>query len=155
MKCPFCDMPDSRVLDTRMVEDGAAIRRRRECPACGKRFTSYERLEEPQLYVIKKDGRREPFDRGKLLLGLSKACEKRPVPRARIEGVADEIQRIVRDKFAPEVPSREIGELVIERLRHLDPVAYVRFASVYKEFPDPESFVEEVQRLIQPVDETE
>lgn len=140
-------MPDSRVLDTRVVDDGAAIRRRRECEACGRRFTSYERLEEPQLYVIKKDGRREAFDRQKLLLGLSKACEKRPIPRAQIEQVADEIERQVRDKFAPEVPSREIGEMVIQRLRHLDPVAYVRFASVYKEFRDPESFVEEVQRL--------
>ncbi len=147
MKCPFCDMPDSRVLDTRDVEDGAGIRRRRECAACGKRFTSYERLEEPQLYVIKKDGRREPFDRQKLLLGLSKACEKRPVPRAQIEEIADEIQRQVREKFAPEVPSREIGEMVIARLRELDLVAYVRFASVYKEFRDAESFVEEVHRL--------
>jgi transcriptional repressor NrdR len=147
MKCPFCEARETRVLDSRLQESGGAIRRRRECDACGRRFTSYERAEEQPLYVVKKDGRREAFDRSKILAGITKACEKRPVPRHQIEAIADDIEREVRERLTSEVPTRDIGEMVVQRLRALDPVAYVRFASVYREFRDAESFIAEVQRL--------
>jgi len=147
MNCPVCQAADSRVVDSRLTEDGSAVRRRRECVSCGRRFTTYERLEMPPIFVIKKDGRREPFDREKILAGLTKACEKRPVPREEIERCADEIERTLRDRLATEVPTREIGEMAIERLRSLDEVAYVRFASVYKEFRDADSFVQEIEKL--------
>jgi transcriptional repressor NrdR len=130
-----------------MAEDGAAIRRRRECESCGRRFNTYERPEEVPLFVIKKDGRREPFDRNKILTGVTKACEKRPVPREDIERIADEIEGALRDRLATEVPTREIGAMVMERLRQRDEVAYVRFASVYKDFRDVDSFLAEIQAL--------
>jgi len=147
MRCPFCHSPESRVVDSRIAEDGAAIRRRRECESCGRRFNTYERPEEVPLFVIKKDGRREPFDRNKIMIGVTKACEKRPVSRQDIERVADEVEGALRDRLATEVPARQIGEMVMERLRQLDEVAYVRFASVYKEFRDVDSFLEEIRSL--------
>jgi transcriptional repressor NrdR len=150
MRCPFCSEPDSKVTDSRLADDGATVRRRRECVSCGRRFTSYERPEEPRLYVIKKDGRREPFDRVKIMAGISKACEKRPVPRETIEAIVQDIERQARDKLLPEIPTSFIGDLVMRRLRELDDIAYVRFASVYKNFRDVESFVQEVQQLSKP-----
>jgi len=147
MNCPVCKAADSRVVDSRLTDDGTAVRRRRECAQCGRRFTTYERLEVPPLFVIKKDGRREPFDREKILAGITKACEKRPVAREEVERVVEGIEQALRDRLATEVPTREIGEMVMERLRSLDEVAYVRFASVYKEFRDAESFVQEIERL--------
>ena len=134
-------------MDSRLTEDGSAVRRRRECAQCGRRFTTYERLEAPPIFVIKKDGGREPFDREKILAGITKACEKRPVAREEIERAADEIEQTLRDRLATEVATREIGEMVMARLRALDEVAYVRFASVYKEFRDADSFVQEIQKL--------
>jgi transcriptional repressor NrdR len=147
MKCPFCSLPGSRVLDSRPAADGGAIRRRRECGGCGRRFTTYERVGDFSLAVVKKDGRREPFDRQKLLSGIVKACQKRPVPVARMEAIVDEIEKELRQGMGPEVESRWIGEMVMERLRLLDEVAYVRFASVYREFRDAESFMREVRNL--------
>jgi transcriptional repressor NrdR len=147
MNCPVCKAADSRVVDSRLTDDGTAVRRRRECAQCGRRFTTYERLEVPPLFVIKKDGRREPFDREKILAGITKACEKRPVAREEVARVVEGIEQALRDRLATEVPTREIGEMVMERLRSLDEVAYVRFASVYKEFRDAESFVQEIERL--------
>ena len=147
MKCPFCHHSESRVVDSRLAEDGAAIRRRRECESCGRRFNTYERPEEVPLFVIKKNGRREPFDRNKIMIGITKACEKRPVSREDIERIADELEGALRDRMATEVPARQIGEMVMERLRRLDEVAYVRFASVYKDFRDVDSFLEEIRSL--------
>ena len=148
MKCPFCGHQEDKVVDSRASSDGAAIRRRRECMACGKRFTTYEHVEEQGLMVIKKDGRREPFDRRKLLGGLLRACEKRPISVDRLEQIADEIERDLSRNFDREVPSREIGERVMKRLHALDPVAYVRFASVYREFKDAEQFIRELNDLL-------
>jgi transcriptional repressor NrdR len=148
VRCPFCLHPDSRVVDSRVSEEGSAVRRRRECPDCGRRFTTFEHAEETPLFVIKKDGRREPFDRGKLLAGLTRACEKRPISREQIEAVAEEVERGLRDRLSEEVPSRDIGDMVMQRLRRLDEVAYVRFASVYKAFTDADSFVREVRTLV-------
>jgi len=140
------------VLDSRPTEEGAAIRRRRECQACGRRFTTYEKVEELPLVVIKKDGRRESFDRMKLLNGLLKACEKRPIPLARLEAVVEGIERQLRNRPVNEVDSRDIGELAMDRLRELDEVAYVRFASVYRSFKDINDinrFLEQLQTLVQ------
>ena len=148
MTCPFCGHPDHKVVDSRTSADGQAIRRRRECLSCGKRFTTYEHLEEQRLMVIKKDGRREPFDRNKLLAGFVKACEKRPVSMDQLEDLADEIERDLSRTFEHEVPSQEIGERVIRRLHDLDPVAYVRFASVYREFKDVEQFMRELKDVL-------
>jgi transcriptional repressor NrdR len=148
VKCPYCDHADSRVLDSRTSDDDATVRRRRECPSCGKRFTTYERAAELQLFVVKKDGTRELFDRGKVVAGLTKACEKRPVSREAIETAADRVARQARDSLEEEVPTSQIGVWVMEALRELDDVAYVRFASVYKEFRDVDSFVREVQSLV-------
>ena len=147
MKCPFCQGRDSRVIDSRTSDDHSAVRRRRECGECGRRFTTYERVGEVRLYVVKKDGRREPFDRSKILLGITKACEKRPVSQAAVAQMTDEIERILRDELVEEVPTSQVGALVMAKLRALDSVAYVRFASVYKEFRDAQSFVKEVERL--------
>lgn len=148
MKCPFCSHPESRVLDSRPVEDGGAIRRRRECSSCSRRFTTYERVDEPPLMVVKKDGRREPFDGKKLLAGLLKACQKRPVSTTDLEKLVGEIEREVRSRAELEVKSRDIGEMVMERLRELDEVAYVRFASVYREFRDVQGFMREIEKLL-------
>ena len=136
------------MVDSRASSDGDAIRRRRECLSCGKRFTTYEHVEEQPLMVVKKDGRREPFDRHKLLAGLVKACEKRPVSMDDLERLVDELERELSQQFEREVPSREVGERVMKKLHALDPVAYVRFASVYREFKDVEQFMRELKDLL-------
>ena len=148
MKCPFCGHGEDKVIDSRGSADGRSIRRRRECLGCGKRFTTYEKVEEQALMVIKKDGRREPFDRHKLLAGLVKASEKRPVSMDDLEVLVDELERELSQHFEREVPSKEIGERVMRRLHALDPVAYVRFASVYREFKDVEQFMRELKDLL-------
>lgn len=149
MRCPFCHYHDSKVLDSRPAHDGQAIRRRRECLECHRRFTSYERIEEIPLWVVKKDGRREAFDRAKILKGLLTACEKRPISLEALEAAVDQVERNVRDEASGEVSTRLIGELVMQQLRALDEVAYVRFASVYRQFTDIEGFRQELERLIQ------
>ena len=148
MKCPYCDHEDSTVIDSRHTEDGHAIRRRRECEACGRRFTTYEKVEEMILMVIKKDGRREAFDRNKLLNGIIRACEKRPVSLASMEKIVEEIERGLNNMMEKEIESTFIGELVMERLKDLDEVAYVRFASVYRQFTDINTFVSEIEKLL-------
>jgi len=148
MNCPFCGHQEDKVVDSRASAEGAAIRRRRECLGCGKRFTTYEHVEEQPLMVIKKDGRRVPFDRHKVLAGLVKACEKRPVGMDELERLVDELERELSRQFEREVPSREIGERVMKQLHALDPVAYVRFASVYREFKDVEQFMRELKDLL-------
>ena len=148
MKCSFCGHQEDKVVDSRGSQDGSSIRRRRECLQCGKRFTTYEHVEEQPLMIIKKDSRREPFDRHKLLAGLVKACEKRPVSMDDLEGLVDELERELCQQFEREVPSREIGERVMKKLHTLDPVAYVRFASVYREFKDVEQFMRELKDLL-------
>ncbi len=148
MKCPFCGHQEDKVVDSRASSDGASIRRRRECLGCAKRFTTYEHVEEQPLMIIKKDGRREPFDRHKLLAGLVKACEKRPVSMDDLEGLVDDLERELSQEFEREAPSREVGERVMKKLHALDPVAYVRFASVYREFKDVEQFMFELKDLL-------
>ncbi len=148
MRCPRCGHPDSMVLNSRHSEDGAVIRRRRQCTACGERFTTRERAEEGPFVVVKKDGRREVFDRGKILRGLLVACEKRPVPLAQLEQLVVEVEAELRRRYEGEVPSEEIGEAVMTRLQGLDQVAYVRFASVYRQFQDIQRFKEELDRLL-------
>lgn len=147
MRCPYCQYEDSRVLDSRTGEDGAVVRRRRECPRCRRRFTTYERVGEVRVMVVKKDGRREPFDGSKIAAGMRKALEKRPVPPEQIQQVVEEIERRIKDELREEVTAAEIGEMVMERLRQMDEVAYLRFASVYKEFGDVESFLREAEAL--------
>ena len=147
MRCPFCLHLDSKVLDSRQTEEGASIRRRRECTACHKRFTTYERLDEVPFMVVKKDGRREPFTRTKILNGILRACEKRPISLKTIDALVDEIERDVRSGLEREVPSEVIGELVMDKLRALDEVAYVRFASVYRQFTDIDRFIEELEQM--------
>ncbi|MDX9887928.1 MAG: transcriptional regulator NrdR [Anaerovoracaceae bacterium] len=148
MKCPFCEHTETRVIDSRHTEEGHAIRRRRECDQCNKRFTTYEKIEEMTLMVVKKDGRREPFDRSKVLSGIIKACEKRPVPMADIERVVNEIERGLNNMMEKEIPSSFVGELIMDKLKELDEVAYVRFASVYRQFTDVNTFVAEVEKLL-------
>ncbi len=148
MRCPFCSHPDSRVLDSRPAREGAEIRRRRECLACKRRFTSYEHVEEATLWVVKKDGRRERFDRSKILRGLMTACEKRPIAIDRLELLVDDVERGLRDAHASEVNTETIGEAVIASLQALDEVAYVRFASVYRQFTDIEGFRRELERML-------
>ncbi len=147
MRCPFCGFKETRVLDSRSVEDGGEIRRRRECGSCRRRFTTFERAERTVVFVIKRDGRREAFDRSKVLTGMLRACEGRPVPHATLQKVAEEIERSVLEAGVAAIPSREIGDRVIERLRQLDDVAYVRFASVYRRVADVDRLVEEIQAL--------
>ena len=148
MKCPFCAANDDRVVDSRESRDGATIRRRRECLACNRRFTSYEQIEAIPYLVIKVDGRREEFSRQKLLTGLMKACEKRPIPARRQEEIVEHIEQQLHQREEREISTSEIGSIVMDRLRELDPVAYVRFASVYRRFEDIGSFVEEIQSLL-------
>lgn len=148
MRCPFCSYHDSRVVDSRAVDDGASIRRRRECPDCGRRFTTYEKYEEAPLLVSKKDGRRELFDAKKLLTGLIKAFEKRPVSYEQIQEIAEHIERELRMRGEAEVRSETIGELVMKMLEETDQIAYVRFASVYRQFADVNNFMQELQRII-------
>ena len=147
MKCPYCGHKEDKVIDSRTTKEDSSIRRRRECLKCGKRFTTYEYIEEIPLMVIKKDGRREPFDRKKILAGIMKACEKRPISIEKLEGLVSDIERQILKKFEREVPSSEIGETVMEKLADLDDVAYVRFASVYRSFEDIREFGEEIARL--------
>ena len=148
MKCPFCGGLDDRVVDSRESREGQVIRRRRECAACGRRFTSYETIEEIPYVVVKKDGRRESFDRKKLRAGLVKACEKRPVPPSKLDAIVDEIENRLHDSEEREMATSAIGSLVMERLRELDKVAYVRFASVYRKFEDVDEFFTELKSLI-------
>lgn len=148
MKCPFCENNDTRVIDSRQTDEGHAIRRRRECEKCGKRFTTYEKIEDMILMVVKKDGSREVFDRSKIMNGIIKACEKRPVSIADIECVVDDIERGLNNMMEKEVRSDFIGELIMEKLKDLDEVAYVRFASVYRQFTDINTFVSEVEKLL-------
>lgn len=148
MRCPYCHNTDSRVLESRASEDHTTIRRRRECPGCLKRFTTYEKIEMAPLLVIKKDNRREELSRDKLLRGILKACEKRPIPIEQIEAVVDTIERELRSEFEREVPAERVGEKVMDKLRNLDGVAYVRFASVYRQFRDVESFAQEILGMI-------
>ena len=148
MRCPFCDTPDTKVIDSRPTEEGHAIRRRRGCDACNKRFTTYEKVEEAILMVVKKDGRRETFDRTKILNGIIKACEKRPVSMAQMEAVTSDIERNLYSQMDKEVASDYIGELIIEQLKQLDEVAYVRFASVYRQFTDVKTFIQEIEKLV-------
>jgi transcriptional repressor NrdR len=148
MKCPFCADPENRVIDSRLTEDGGVIRRRRECLQCKRRFTTYERVEEMLPMVVKKDGRREMFDRLKIIAGLKKACEKRPVSMDAIELAVDRIERQLQERGEKEVPSSVIGEAVMQALHALDPVAYVRFASVYRSFKDVGEFMRELEDLI-------
>ena len=148
MKCPYCREDNDKVIDTSDVEGGVIIRRRRQCLACDRRFTTYERIEQHPLKVVKKDGRRVPFDRERIRIGLEKACEKRPVSAETIDALVSDVENEVYQNMEREVPSDYIGELVIKRLRKLDEVAYVRFASVYRAFKDASDFVEEVEPLL-------
>lgn len=148
MKCPFCSFNDSKVIDSRPTEDGESIRRRRECGKCGRRFTTYEQIESFPILVIKKDGKREPFDRNKLLNGLVKACQKRPVSANSIEKIVTEIEQAVRNSYEREISTQMLGEMVMEKLKNLDEVAYVRFASVYHRFKDINSFYDELEKLV-------
>ncbi|MBZ0159231.1 transcriptional regulator NrdR [Candidatus Methylomirabilis sp.] len=147
MKCPYCGSLEEKVVDSREGKDGEVVRRRRQCRQCLRRFTTYERIEEIHFMVIKTDGRREPFDRHKILAGLHKATQKRPVSVAQLEKIVDEIEGRLAEKTEREMPSAEIGELIMERLHEIDKVAYVRFASVYRQFKDVSQFVEEVKDL--------
>ena len=147
MQCPYCEHEDTRVIDSRLSEGKDAIRRRRECISCGKRFTTYERREPLRLMVIKRDGTREPFDRTKLRAGLAKACAKRPVPEEEIEYMVDEVEAELRERRRHEVTSRRLGDMALVRLRKLDMVAYLRFASVYRQYTDVDQFRSELMRL--------
>ena len=149
MKCPYCSYPESKVVDSRPADEGASIRRRRECLACHKRFTTYETMETRPLMVVKKDGSRQSFDRNKVLGGLIRACEKRPVPYHALEELVGEIEQVLQNQMDREVPSAQIGELVMERLKKLDEVAYVRFASVYRQFKDINTFMHELNKLLE------
>jgi transcriptional repressor NrdR len=148
MNCPFCGFKEDRVIDSRESKEGDVIRRRRECLQCGRRFTTYERIDEVPYMVVKKDGRREKFDRQKVLNGLLKACEKRPVPMSKLAELVDEVEGVLADKPDREISTSEIGELLTKRLLALDKIAYVRFASVYKDFQDVEAFFSELKELM-------
>ena len=148
MRCPFCGHLEDKVVDSREAKDGDAIRRRRECLECGRRFTSYERIDEIPYMVVKKDGRRETFDRNKIMSGLMRACEKRPISTAQLEEIVDEVEKEVQDSLDREVNTNEIGKIIMRRLKNLDKVAYVRFASVYLEFEDVSAFMTELTALV-------
>jgi transcriptional repressor NrdR len=148
MKCPYCQTDNDRVIDSRASEDGFATRRRRECLDCKKRYTTYERVERTTMKVVKKDGARVPFDRAKLKLGLEKACWKRPISDAKLEAIVSDVENNIEANFDSEVDSRYVGELVMQHLRELDQVAYVRFASVYRQFEDVQDFVDELKPML-------
>ncbi len=148
MKCPFCGYEESKVIDSRPTDEGERIRRRRECIKCGKRFTTYEIIESVPLIVVKKDKSREPFDRAKLFNGILRACEKRPVPLSTIEDAVSDIEIALQNSLDREVTSDRIGELTMEKLKDIDEVAYVRFASVYRQFKDINTFIDEVSKLL-------
>jgi transcriptional repressor NrdR len=147
MRCPFCGHAEDRVVDSRELGDGGQVRRRRECLSCTKRYTTYERIEEVPALVVKRDGQREPYDRTKILGGLIRACEKRPVTSRQLEAMADAVEAVINRKDEREIASDEIGQILMGRLRALDQVAYVRFASVYRRFEDIEQFLVELERL--------
>ena len=149
MKCPFCGYSESKVIDSRPAEEGATIRRRRECLACQKRFTTYEIIERLPLVVIKRDGSRQSFDKVKLMNGMVRACEKRPVSLAQLEAISDDIEQELQSGLEREVSTVTIGEMVMTRLKNVDEVAYVRFASVYRSFKDINTFMEELSKLLQ------
>ena len=149
MKCPYCGDQDSKVIDSRHSEDGASIRRRRECLACQKRFTTYETVESLPIIVVKKDGSRQSFDRTKILNGMVRACEKRPVPLDIQEKIVSEVEQTLQNEMDREIPSARIGELVMDKLKDVDEVAYVRFASVYRQFKDVDSFMREITKLLE------
>lgn len=148
MKCPYCSKEEDKVIDSRSAQEGKAVRRRRQCLACGKRFTTYEYVENVSLMVVKNDGRREPFDRLKLKTGIELACKKRPVGSKKIEAMVDEIEEKLLSLSKGEIESPLIGEMVMEKLREVDEVAYVRFASVYRKFQDKEQFLQELKKLL-------
>jgi len=148
MKCRYCASIESKVIDSRPTEDGSAIRRRRECINCGKRFTTYEKIEEIPIMVVKRDGRREPFDSEKIRMGIRKACEKRPVAADAQDKLVEDVTREVFNTLASEVTTRDIGEILMRKLKDVDEVAYVRFASVYREFKDTQTFMKELQHLL-------
>ncbi|MFO7153547.1 MAG: transcriptional regulator NrdR [Caldicoprobacter oshimai] len=148
MKCPFCYHMESKVVDSRPTDEGLTIRRRRECTKCGKRFTTYEKIEQLPVFVVKKDGRRESFDRDKIMRGLLKACEKRPISLKDLEALVQDVEKQVFNSLEQEVTSQQIGQMVMERLKKLDEVAYVRFASVYRQFKDINTFMEELNKLL-------
>jgi transcriptional repressor NrdR len=148
MRCPFCGHIEDKVVDSREAKDGDAIRRRRECLECGRRFTSYERIDEIPYMVVKKDGRRETFERGKVLAGLLRACEKRPISTPQLESIVDEVEKEVQESLDRELSTSEVGKVIMRRLKNLDKVAYVRFASVYLEFEDVSAFMTELKALV-------
>ena len=148
MKCPFCGYKESKVIDSRPAEGYTTIRRRRECLSCGKRFTTYETIERMPLVVVKRDGFRQSFDRVKLINGMVRACEKRPVPLQKLEAIADEIEQELQGALDREVTTEEVGEMVMRRLKNVDEVAYVRFASVYRQFKDIDTFMQELTKLL-------
>ena len=148
MKCPFCGYSESKVIDSRPADEGASIRRRRECLSCSKRFTTYETVESLPMVVVKKDGSRQSFDRRKVLGGMIRACEKRPVPLAQLEKIAEEIEQDLQNSMEREISTDVIGERVMDRLRNVDQVAYVRFASVYRQFKDIDTFMTELNKLL-------
>ena len=149
MKCPFCGFLEDKVVDSREAKDGDSIRRRRECLECGRRFTSYERIDEIPYMVVKKDGKREGFDRSKILAGLLRACEKRPISASQLESIVDAVEKNVQDSSDRELATSEIGKIIMRRVKELDKVAYVRFASVYLEFEDVSEFMTELKYLVQ------
>ena len=148
MKCPYCGYKESKVVDSRPAEEGSSIRRRRECLSCEKRFTTYETVESLPMVVIKKDGSRQSFDRSKVLGGMIRACEKRPVPLAELERIADEIEQELQSALEREITTEQVGEMVMKRLKDVDEVAYVRFASVYRQFKDIDTFMQELTKLL-------
>ena len=148
MKCPYCKFEESKVVDTRLIDNGERIRRRRECVKCGKRFTTHEVIESVPVIVIKNDCSREPFDRSKLFSGLLRACEKRPVSIETVESITNQIENTIQNSLVREITSKEIGELTMDSLKTVDEVSYVRFASVYRQFKDINSFMEEVNKLL-------
>ena len=148
MRCPYCNDPESKVVDSRPADEGASIRRRRECRACGKRFTTYETVESLPLIVVKKDGSRQRFDKDKVLRGMIRACEKRPVPMERLVQIADEVEQELQNSLEREISTERIGELVMRALKDVDEVAYVRFASVYRQFKDIDTFMTELNKLL-------
>ncbi len=149
MRCPYCAHPESKVVDSRPADEGASIRRRRECLACRRRFTTYETIESMPVVVIKKDGSRQSFDRSKVLSGVIRACEKRPVPLDIQEKIVSEVEQTLQNEMDREIPSARIGELVMDKLKDVDEVAYVRFASVYRQFKDVDSFMREITKLLE------
>ena len=148
MKCPFCTFSESKVIDSRAIEDNSAIRRRRECLSCGKRYTTFEKVEDIPILVVKKDESRETFDKNKIIVGLIRACQKRPISRSQIEEIASDIERNISNSMISEITSEEIGEMVMDRLKEIDEVAYVRFASVYRQFKDINTFLTEIKNLM-------